>query len=424
MRASPLGLAAFITESDMARLGIDFGTSNTAAGVLVGGRPYVIPLEAGAQTLPSAVFMDFADQKFLYGSSAARAMMDGQDGRFMRALKSVLGTPLAREPRQFMGQRLTLLQILARFLAEIKTRAQTHTGLVFDQAVSGRPVRFHSSDAAKDQQALLDLQEAYALAGFDAVEFVPEPEAAALAVNGQGMVLIVDIGGGTSDFTLCERSSSGTRVLASKGVRIGGTDFDKALSLKGAMPLLGYEAMLKDPLGSRYYPAPRSLFHDLASWEKIAFMYDPVTLRDVNNWIRMAQDPDKFVRLAQVLESHLGHDIAYAVEAGKIAVNSGHPGTIDLGVIERDLSAELKSDVVDQCLSDFATQIGHAALETIAVAGGEKEQVDTIVLVGGSSQMGIVQSSLATCFPKVPQETAEVFTAVVHGLAHIAGEAR
>lgn len=186
----------------MARLGLDFGTSNSGAAVMAGNRPFAIPLEPGEQTLPTAIFVDFAERRYLYGNAAARAMMNGTEGRFMRALKSVLGKPIAREPRRLLNEKLTLIEVIARFLAELRDRAEKVTGQRYDAVLSGRPVRFHSSDPALHAQALVDLEEAYRLAGFTSVDFLPEPEAAAFAVDGTGRMLIVDIGGGTSDFTL------------------------------------------------------------------------------------------------------------------------------------------------------------------------------------------------------------------------------
>ncbi|SMX26298.1 Chaperone protein DnaK [Pelagimonas phthalicica] len=405
----------------MATLGLDFGTSNTGAAVMAAGQPFAIPLEPGAQTLPTAVFIDFGDRKFVYGSAAARAMMDGAEGRFMRALKSILGTPLAREQRQFLNERLSLIDIIARFLAEIRARSEAFTGMSFDTALSGRPVHFHSASAERDAQAELDLREAYELAGFSDVRFLPEPEAAALAVAGSGRMLIVDIGGGTSDFTLCDRKNGKTQVLASRGVRIGGTDFDRVLSLDNVMPLLGYGAQIGAELGNKTHSAPRALFHDLASWEKIAFVYDPALLREVRRWERLAKQPELFERLGEVLEAHLGHDIAYAVEAGKIAANGAETGEIDLGVVERGLTVPLEQSVMTTALNGFASQIGAAAMDTIKDAGCSPDSVDMVVFVGGSSLMGVVREELAKCLPEARQEMSEVFTAVVHGLAHAAG---
>lgn len=401
----------------MARLGLDFGTSNTAAGVMAGNQPYVIPLEPGEQTLPTAVFIDFADKKYVYGSAAARAMRDGAEGRFMRALKSILGTPLAREPRRILNERITLIEVIARFLSEIRERAETHTHMTFDTALSGRPVRFHSASDERDAQALADLTEAYHLAGFKHVDFLPEPEAAALASGVQGRSLIVDIGGGTSDFTLCDRAGSDTQVIHSTGLRLGGTDFDKALSLDFAMPLFGYGAEIGAEMGSSTHAAPKALFHDLASWEKIPFVYDAAQLREVGRWIRLAPDPEPFERLSDVLESHLGHDIAYAVEAGKIAANSADMGRIDLREIEKGLGLDLSQQAMNATLTDFANQIAAQAMETLREADVAPATVDSVVFVGGSSLLGAVRSAMATALPDAQPVDTEVFTAVVHGLA-------
>lgn len=401
----------------MARLGVDFGTSNTGAAVMAGARPYAIPLEPGMQTLPTAVFVDFAERRYLYGSAAATAMMQGAEGRFMRALKSILGTPLAREPRRLLNERLTLIEVIARFLTEIRSRAEAHTGLRFDAALSGRPVRFHSASAERDAQALADLTEAYHLAGFTSVDFLPEPEAAALAVAGQGRMLIVDIGGGTSDFTLCDRRDGQTRVLSSGGIRLGGTDFDKVLSLGHAMPLLGYGAQIGAELGARTHTAPRSLFHDLASWEKIPFVYDGGILREVQRWIRLAPQPHLFERLADVLESHLGHDIAYAVEAGKIAANRADAGTIALEVVERGLSVSLPNAALMAALETHGQEIAACALETVRTAGCAPDSVDHVVYVGGSSLLAAVRQAMSHALPGARPVDSEVFTAVVHGLA-------
>lgn len=398
----------------MARLGLDFGTSNTAAGVMAAGTPYAIPLETGAATVPTAVFIDFAERRYLYGSPAARAMMDGAEGRFLRALKSILGTPLAREPRRLLNEQLSLIDVIARFLCEIRTRAEAHTGMTFDTALSGRPVRFHSESSARDAQAEIDLREAYLTAGFKSVDFLPEPEAAAQAVDGSGRLLIVDIGGGTSDFTLCERTGDQTRVLASRGLRIGGTDFDRTLSLSHAMPLLGHGAQIGAEFGSKTHTAPRALYNDLASWEKIAFVYDPALLREVRRWIRLAKQPELFERLADVLEAHLGHDIAYAVETGKIAANAQPEASIDLSVVERGLTAPLQQALLQAELATYADAIATCALDTARDAGCQPEQ---IVFVGGSSLLGVIRNAISRTFPDTPQTDSDVFAAVVHGLA-------
>lgn len=400
----------------MATLGVDFGTSNTAAAVVRNGRPQVLPLQAGG-TMPTAVFLDFTERRTLFGTAAAEAMIAGEDGRFMRSLKSILGTGLARERRPFLNERLTLIEIIGRFLTEVRRRAEAATGETYDGVVSGRPVHFHTRNPDRDARALEDLTEAYRLAGFTDIRFLPEPEAAALAAGGEGTGLIVDIGGGTSDFTIFETGGNGFRVRASHGVRIGGTDFDRALSIGHVMPLLGLGTDLKREFGPGRQKAPVALFHDLASWEKIAFLYTPDLLRDVRRMQRLAVKPERFGRLAHVLEAHLGHDLAYAVEAAKIVANGGAPATIDLDAVERALGAPLHPVDLEVDLEPFATGIREAAAETLAIAGMETSQIDRVVFVGGSSLMEMVRGVITDLLPAARQETSEVFTAVADGLA-------
>ncbi len=404
----------------MAALGIDFGTSNTAAGVMTANGPRVLPLSDGETTMPTAVFLDFGSGRMLFGNEAARAMMDGHDGRFMRSLKSILGTTLAREKRQFLNEKLTLIEIIARFLSEIRRRAEAASGQSFEEVVSGRPVRFHSRSETRNAQAALDLEDAYRLAGFTSVSFLPEPEAAALATGGTGRLLIVDIGGGTSDFTLCDRTDTGTTVLASQGIRVGGTDFDKVLNLGHVMPLLGYGAQIGSELGGATHTAPRAPFHDLATWEKIAFVYSPALLRDVRKWQRLAPETQLFGRLAEVLDMHLGHDIAYAVEDGKIRANSGQDGRIMLDPVEKGLSADITPEDLQRELTGQTQEIADCARETLKMAGCDAGSVDRIVYVGGSSLMALIRSQIEALCQQARPETSEIFTAVANGLARAA----
>ena len=104
----------------MTTLGIDFGTSNSACGVLVNGRPHLIEIEPGEKTLPTSVFFDVDSKRMLIGSAADRALIAGAEGRFMRELKSVLGTALMRERRMILGESLDFIDIVARFLARLR----------------------------------------------------------------------------------------------------------------------------------------------------------------------------------------------------------------------------------------------------------------------------------------------------------------
>jgi hypothetical chaperone protein len=406
----------------MATLGIDFGTSNTAAGVMAGGRPHLITVEPGRKTLPTSVFFDYDRKVTTYGSVANAALIDGREGRFMRALKSVLGTPLMREKRQIAYERLTLIEVVARFLQMIRERAEAETGQTYHAALSGRPVRFHSSDPIRNAQAEVDLREAYMIAGYKDVAFMYEPEAAALAsgpLDKGALGLIVDIGGGTSDFSIFERDGDATRIIASHGVRVGGTDFDRAISIAEVMPLLGRGGEVRNAIGNGRHVAPNAIFNDLATWQKIPFVYTAENRRMVADFAKLGIDPALFTRLQSVLEMELGHDVAFAVEAGKIKLNQPDlsEAAIDLRVIEKALWARLTQATMEEVLAGHAGQIKACAEETLNMAEVTSDKISKIVFVGGSSLLKVVEDVMITMFPHAALERAEAFTAVADGLA-------
>lgn len=412
----------------MAVLGVDFGTSNSAVGVSAGGTARLIPLEQGETTLPTAVFFDFEERAVLYGRPANAALIGGDEGRYMRALKSLLGTPLMRESRMLLGERMDFITIVGRFLGEMKRRAEAATGQRFDRALSGRPVLFHSGDAGRNAQALVDLTDCYLLAGFDAVTFMPEPEAAALAnravLRPGDLGLVVDIGGGTSDFTLFRQDAgSGIDILASHGVRLGGTDFDRALSLAFAMPEFGMGSEIRHAFGDQTHMAPNALFADLATWQKIPFLYASDSRRAARELAQYAVRPELLNRLVRVLEDMLGHDVAFAVEAAKIAANDGAHAVpeIDLSMVETGLRLPLYPVAMAATLAQMAERIGEAAEVTLAQAGVERDAVNRLIFVGGSSLMQVIEGELRDRLPRAELHRGAAMTAIVEGLALAAG---
>lgn len=358
------------------------------------------------------------------GPEASAALLRGDEGRYMRGLKSLLGTRLIRESRMLLGERIDFIEIIARFLAEVKARAEAATGKQFDRALSGRPVRFHSEDAGRDAQALTDLTECYARAGFKEVRFLNEPEAAALAnreVLARGdLGLIVDIGGGTSDFTLFRQDEGqGIDILSSYGVRIGGTDFDRRLSIARVMPQLGMGSPIRHAFGNETHIAPNAIFNDLATWAKIPFLYGPDTVRAAKELRKYAVHEKRLARLVQVLEQELGHDLAFAVEAGKIMANTPDVAdpVIRLDMLKRGATLPLPAEMMTRKLSGLADQVGDAAEATLAQAQLAPEAVNKLIFVGGSSLMQVVEKALTSRLPKAQVHRGAALTAIVDGLA-------
>lgn len=407
------------------RLAVDFGTSNSAAATLQDGRIRRLAIEPGAETLPTAVFFPARGGAMRIGQAASDALIEGVEGRYMRALKSVLGSALFHESRLVGGRRRTLAEIVAAFLAELRQRAEAASGLRFRRVLSGRPVHFHSNDPQRDAQAEADLRACYLAAGFDDVEFLPEPEAAALASHGLGPAgeigLIVDIGGGTSDFSVFRgtgaRTGSGVDILASHGIRLGGTDFDRLISLGHAMPALGHGGQLRREMGAGLLPVPNAVYADLASWAKIPFLYTPETRRMAADMARMAVDRSAMARLVTVLDEELGHELAFAVERGKIAANDGAEARIAMGFVEPGLSRQVSAPSLDAALAGCRDDLYQAAAQVLQMAGIAPGDVACVILVGGSSLMRLVADEAQRLCPAAQLLRSEAFTAVVDGLA-------
>ena len=407
-------------------LGVDFGTSNTSAGYMSDDRPRLVEFAPGRTTIPTTFFFDYDTREMLIGDPAIQALLDGVEGRFMRALKRVLGTSLMHERRQILNERVTFVEIIARFLEQVKARAEAEAGVIFDRVLSGRPVVFHGTGDPREAAAEADLRACYLAAGFQEVDFMPEPQAAAIAsgaLEQPGSIgLIVDVGGGTSDFSLFRSGREGVTILANHGVRIGGTDFDRSISIDRVMPHLGKGTELRKIMGPGSTPTPNAIFNDLATWEMISFLYTPQNRRLAAEMVRLAHQPEKLSRLAKVLEDELGHDVSFAVERGKIAANGrADRAAILLDQIEPGLAVPLSAEALGASLVHYADALAEGARETLRIAGMDVGGVQKVVYVGGSSLMSMVSQTMKEQFPQADHSFSDVFTPVADGLAIAAG---
>ncbi len=408
-------------------LAVDFGTSNSAAAVLDGTTPRRIRIEGDADILPTAVFFPADRGEMLIGTAAGAALIAGEEGRYMRALKSILGTTLLHEQRMIEGHRRTLADVVTAFLIRIRERATAETGTPFSRVLSGRPVHFHSADPERDARAESDLRACYHAAGFDEVRFLPEPEAAARTGHGIGASgqtgLIVDIGGGTSDFSVFRMAGARVDIVASHGIRLGGTDFDHAVSMAHVMPLLGHGGQLRRAFGDGLLPVPAAIYRELATWAKIPFVYTRDTERGIEDLKRHTTEPDKIARLGTVVTHRLGHELAFAVERGKIAANAGaRQAYIGMQFIEPGLAAPITPGSLNAALGDFGDRLRAALYDTLVAAGTPPQQIGTVILVGGSSLMTMVTDQVQAVCPTARVQRSDAFTAVIDGLALATGE--
>ena len=408
----------------MTACGLDFGTSNSAIGIVRGGAPVLAPAEGSATLIPSAVFFDYETRgRILFGAEAIDTYIGQTEGRLMRALKSILGSPLIDEKTALGYRQIALTEVVEIFIRHLKAKAEAFAGHEISAVVHGRPVRFVDDDNAADARAQSVLADIAHRAGFRDVSFVYEPIAAAYhyeeTANDEEIVLIADIGGGTSDFSVIrigpERRARPDRtddILANAGERIGGTDFDRLLSLATVMPLLGMGTQLV----SKNLPMPKSLYFELATWSLINFAYTRKNEREVGELVADSRSPEKVARLLKTLQRRLGHRIAFAVEDAKIALSDNDATDIALAFLETGLEARATRAGFDKANHAKTWRLTSLATECIRDAGLNPDAVSTIFFTGGSSRVPAVRSAIAAAAPSARAAAGSDFLSVALGL--------
>lgn len=407
----------------MAAAGLDFGTSNTTLGVVTGGRADMVRLEGDEETLPSATFYH-QDGSISVGRAAIAAYVGGEHGRLMRALKSVLGSALMDETTLVGKSRVKFRDVLKRYLAEVKKRGEAAADAPLTHLVHGRPVHFVDGNPEADRLAEATLLSIARDLGFEEVSFQYEPIAASLdyeqQLSGEELALIADIGGGTSDFSIVrlgpERAKKAERasdVLANDGVRIGGTDFDRHLSLGTVMPLLGF----RSKLARGELDVPSVYYHDLATWSAINRLYEPRVHRELVDLEKRAAKPELIHRLMRVVDDERGHTLAIDVEAAKIAVAENGSVTVPFDWLEHGLSAHIDHAELVHNTGELASRIGARVDACLATAGVAASDIDAIFLTGGSTRLEHVRSAILAVMPGARVVTGNVFGSVGTGLA-------
>ncbi|MBA1199403.1 putative chaperone protein [Pseudomonas sp. BIGb0278] len=404
-------------------LGIDFGTSNSTVGWHRPGAESLIALEQGKITLPSVVFFNIEERRPVYGRLALHEYLEGYEGRLMRSLKSLLGSKLIKHDTSVLGTALPFKDLLGMFIGELKKRAEADADRSFEQVVLGRPVFFVDDDPAADQEAEDTLADVARKIGFKDVSFQYEPIAAAFdyesGISREELVLIVDIGGGTSDFTLirlspdrhhlAERQSD---ILATGGVHIGGTDFDKQLSLQGVMPLFGYGSKMKS--GALM---PTSYHLNLATWHTINAVYSQKSQLALGNMRYDIEDALGIDRLFKLIEQRAGHWLAMEIEASKIELTDQPSRQIDMRRVEPELTVELTRALFEDAIGSLLQRVRGSVSELLNKAGVTEGQVDTVFFTGGSSGIPALRNSVAAMLPNARHVEGNIFGSIGSGLA-------
>jgi hypothetical chaperone protein len=406
--------------------GIDFGTTNSTAGYLdEADTPVMLPLgEAGDVTTPTVLFADTQDGRIYTGAAAKARLVAGAEGRYMRSLKKYLGEPELLTTR-ITRYTYTLEDLIAHFLKGLRDGLEAKADAPVEAVNLGRPVRFNDDDPKLDAQGQQRLENAARQAGFRHVRFQYEPIAAALGyetrLDHEACVLVVDVGGGTTDYSIVRLGPDRARLpdrtadmLGYAGVYVGGDLFDSALITHAVTPALGRDATYRQM--GKALPWPKYIFQSVASWAFFNRLYEGTTRRDVADMHATSSDPVATGRLQQLLDEHLYYEFSTAAEEAKKTLSHEQTHLLDMPFFRDPLRAPLTRADFDAWTTPLLTRLNTALAETLAQAGLREAQVDKVFLTGGTTLNPAVRALFSERFGADRLVWTDVFTGVGYGL--------
>jgi hypothetical chaperone protein len=429
----------------LATVGIDFGTSNSAVAVLDGGQVRIAtfprPAELArisdtdttADTQPTVLFFPEYDRAFHHGHDAvAHYLFTGLEGRFIQSMKTFLPAK-SFSGTQIRGKTYDIEELVATFLVRLLKGAEAMLGVPVTRGeasiVLGRPARFALEPDA-DELANTRLRAAAARAGLTDFTMLIEPVAAALAYEAQldhdEVVLVADLGGGTSDFTVMKvgpgqrgRPDRRASILASRGIPVAGDRFDGAIVRACLLEGLGE--------GSHYLalteraPVPHWIFKRLLQWNHVSFLKSRKTLEFLKLVHQTSERRDAIGALIRLIEDDQGYLLFRAVERAKRTIAQHREARIDDEEHGLAVSATLTRPQFEEATRELVDQIHATALEALAAADVAPAGVDAVFMTGGTSLVPSVKQRFAETFGAERLRAGSTFTSVVDGLARSGG---
>jgi hypothetical chaperone protein len=409
-------------------LAVDFGTSNSLATVATArGHSQPLPLDDNAPdptVFRTLLFFPNSETCF-YGQRAIFEYQENQgNGRFIRSIKKFL--PSQSFVGSWIENRVVKLEdLVGLFLLEMKKRAEAIYGQKIDKILLGRPAQY-SEDATADKLAVYRMTKASEFAGFKETYFFEEPLAAALdyktTLKDWKTVLVVDLGGGTSDFTVMKIGPAAfqpSHVLAKGAVSIAGDVMDGRCMAEIFAPDFGSEVKYRVPLGSNILTMPRSLLEkicspaDIAQLMKNDYMH---FLKQVENWALGPNDKKALQRLFVLCEDQLGFAFFEKIEELKKAL--GERETYEFNFPYPDI--ELKRDVPREqfaAILDAPVQKIFAKMnEVLSESGLQPNDIDVVYCTGGTSRLPQIQNGLIEKFGSEKVKANKYFHSVIDGL--------
>ncbi len=406
--------------------GLDFGTSNSSMGFLENQQIKLTRFDSRGY-IPSSIFFEFDEEEPFFGDEAKKQYIDGKEGRMIWSPKNALGTNLVHEKTQVKDEKLSFKDIIRLIIKNIKDHTEEQSQQTMKNIVIGRPVFYNDRDKKLDQDAQDAMLDILKSLGFKNIEFEYEPIAAATHyernVGNEEIALIVDMGGGTSDFTIAKLNkhvqSNEKKILSIGGIHIAGTNFDRRLSLKSLMPELGLNSTYRT-LEGKWFLIPPTLHNDLATWHKIGFCYNKKNINYVKDKIFCSDSPYKFERLLQTLEQRLGHNLAIAMEQAKIALSSNENALVKISEVQPNIDISITKNELDEAIFEDVEKIMTTLKSTINDAQIQRTSINAVFMTGGASLVPLVRNSILSYLPQAKLIDGDKFGSVATGLTFIA----
>lgn len=406
---------------------IDFGTTNSLIAAASADRVWepiaVDPLASDPTVLRSVLFFP-EDSGFIQCGAAALAASSesGMRGRLIRSIKRFL--PLGTFTETRIGtRRYTLEELVAILLRNLRERANAALGTDVTAAVLGCPARF-SDNPEEHELAITRLKKAAELSGFRSVTLCEEPVAAALDCasrdDASELVLVLDLGGGTSDFTVARLGGGRADVLSVGGIAVAGDAFDGCLMRECIAPHFGSQATYRRAFGENILRFPRPLLEKLCSPAELCLLdrRDALAfLKEIRSSTLSQTDRERMDRLLCVIEDRLGFRLFEAIDSAKreLSERSRALFRFDYPTIELELEIDRVSfqAASQPCLDRILLRLE----ETLAAARVNAGEIDGVYCTGGTAKVPAFLDAVSALFGAHKVRHVSTFHAVIQGLA-------
>jgi len=427
-----------------ARVGIDFGTTNSSIGLADGDRNVAlvrVPHGGGfTDAYRSLLYLEQvkahggASIKSWTGPAAIETLLLAENrGRLIQSLKSYL-TSRSLTSTEVFGRLYTIEDLIARILIDLREHAERQFGMPIRSAMVGCPVRFVGAETKNDSlYALSRLKKAFLKAGYESVKFEYEPVAAAYhyesTLDHDELILIGDFGGGTSDFSLLrvgpgvrKRGRTPQDLLGNSGVGLAGDAFDAKIVRNLVSPRLGAGSLAQS--GKKMLPAvPNWVYFKLERWHHLSFLQTGSVMTMLRSARVQALEPEKIEALINLIEQDLGYQLHRAVQRVKCDLSGAERAEFRFVDGTLEIEAVVTRREFEEWIAEEVGLMEGCVDELLRTAGVDARAVDMVFLTGGSSFVPVVRRIFEARFGGERVRSGDEFTSVARGLALRATEA-